>query len=99
MPNAEEMYTDYVVTVEGKYSPEAWDYLEHEVLPALQRLTLREANLASHEWNSAGESFYSLLARNDVLAQRLEDLLAERADLQRQVAAQARALRNEFRDA
>jgi hypothetical protein len=81
--------TDYVLTVDAPWSQDAWDYLEHEVLPALQRLTRREANMASHEWNDDGESFHSLKARNDILAARLEELLAERAALQA-------ALRNEF---
>ena len=92
-----DMFTDYVLTFEGPYSQVVWDHLEHEVLPAMQRwVGDGDVGLASHEWNQDGVSFHSLLARNEILATRLEDLLAERTELLARVDAQSKALKKEF---
>jgi hypothetical protein len=60
-------FTDYVLTIDGPYDDDAWDYIEHEVLPALQRITKREVNMSSHECNDDGETFHSVKAERDEL--------------------------------
>ena len=85
-----DKFTDYVLTLEGPWSQVVWDYLEHEVLPEMQRwVGEADIGLASHECNDDGDTYHSLLARNKILEDRLEELLAERTALQT-------ALRNEL---
>lgn len=77
----DRVFTDYVVTVEGPYSQPVWDYFEHEVLPEMQRWVSDEPSdigLACHTCNDDGDTYHSLLARNKILEDRLEELLAER---------------------
>lgn len=85
-----EKFTDYVLTLEGPYSQVVWDYLEHEILPGMQKwVGEADIGLASHECNDDGDTYHSLLTRNRILADRVEELLRERTALQV-------ALRKEF---
>jgi hypothetical protein len=77
-----DRFTDYVLSIEGPYDEDAWDYLENEVLPALQRIVKLDVGLSSHECNDDGDTYHSLLTRNEILAERLEEVLAERTALQ-----------------
>lgn len=91
--------TDYVLTLEGPYSQVVWDYLEHEILPAMQRwVGASDIGLASHEWNGDGISFHSLLAQNAALQADQDLLVVELEELRRRCDAQAAALLQEFGD-
>jgi hypothetical protein len=78
-----EKFTDYVLTIEGDTREEVFDFLDRVVVPTLGKVTELDVGLSSHTCNDDGDTYHSLLARNEILAQRLEDLLAERNELLR----------------
>lgn len=82
-------FTDYVLTIEGGTRDEVFDFLDRVVVPTLETVTELDVGLSSHTCNDDGDTYHSLLERNKILAERLDELLGERAALQQ-------ALRNEF---
>lgn len=78
-----EKFTDYVLTIEGGTREEVFDFLDRVVVPTLQTVTELDVGLASHECNPVLDTYHSVLARNEILEDRLEELLAERTDLLR----------------
>jgi hypothetical protein len=71
-------FTDYVLTLEGGVSPDVFSFLDRIVVPTLETITELDVGLASHTCNDDGDTYHSLLARNKILEERLEELLAER---------------------
>lgn len=76
----ETRFTDYVLSIDGPYRQDVWDYLEFEVLPALQSFAADDVGLSSHEANHDGETFHSVRAERDAaqavigrMKRRLED--------------------------
>jgi hypothetical protein len=73
-----DRFTDYVLSIEGGTRDEVFDFLDRVVVPTLEKVTELDVGLSSHECNDDGDTYHSLLARNKILEDRLEELLAER---------------------
>ncbi len=84
-----DRFTDYVLTIEGGLNDEVFDFLDRVVVKTLETVTELDVGLSSHTCNDDGDTYHSVLARNQILADRVEELLSERAVLQT-------ALRNEL---
>lgn len=89
------MFTDYVLSVEGPLSDVVFDFLERTVVPTVGTVTELDVGLSAHTCNDDGDTYHSLLGRNKILADRLEELLTERINRTAQITALCRLLEHE----
>lgn len=73
-----DVFTDYVLTVQGRTDEEVFSFLDRVVVPTLEKVTELDVGLSSHVCNDDGDTYHSVLARNKILADRLEEVLAQR---------------------